>query len=375
MGERKAFKEYFDPALVRRIADWVGDAEPRFARARFVRAASAGLDGLEMMARVAQIADGLQAALPGPTVVNMRALTASLPPVARQGDGIMDYGYALWPYGEFIARHGLDDVDASFDCMLELTQRFTAEFAVRPFLARDPDGMLDRLEPLCAHSSEHVRRWVSEGTRTRLPWGKRVPGLEQRLERRIGMLAKLRRDPSRYVQRSVANHLGDVLKQDRGRGLDCLEAWVAENDPVTGWIVRHAARNLLKQGDARALALVGQAPSAHLHAEHFSVRPRRVVPGGAVEIRAEVSNRGAENCCVRIDYRLESPGAGARRNASTFRIADFALGPGETTAVTKRHAFVNRSVRKVRPGPHRFVLLVNGVEAAPVDLQVVAAAP
>ena len=142
MSGCKAFKEYFDAALVRQIAAWVADAEPRFA------------------------------------------LTASLPPKAPSGEGITDHGYALWPYGEFIARYGLDDVDASFACMLELTQRFTSEFAVRPFLARDPDGMLDRLAPLCAHESARVRRWVSEETRTRLPWGKRVPALEARLDRR-----------------------------------------------------------------------------------------------------------------------------------------------------------------------------------------------
>lgn len=264
MSERKAFKHWFDAVLIRQLSDRLRAAEPRFAQARFVRAAGRGLDALEMMGRVGQIADAMQIALPGPTAVNLQALTTSLPPIAPSDRGITGYGYILWPYGEFIARHCLDDVDASFAAMVALTQRFSAEFAVRPFLAEDPDGMLDRLGALVAHESEHVRRWVSEGTRTRLPWGKRVPALESRLEQRLDLLAALRRDPSRYVQRSVANHLGDILKDDRSRGLDCLDAWSREDHPATGWIVRHAARTVLKQGDPRALALFGQAPSDEL---------------------------------------------------------------------------------------------------------------
>lgn len=370
MSERKAFKEYFDAALVRQIAAWVADAEPRFARTRFLQLASYGLGGLEMMARVGQIADALCAALPGPTAVNMRVLAASLPPKAPSGEGIMDHGYALWPFGEFIARYGLDDVDASFACMLELTQRFTSEFAVRPFLARDADGMLDRLASLCAHESEHVRRWVSEGTRTRLPWGQRVPALEARLDRRLALLAELRHDPSRYVQRSVANHLGDVLKDDRARGLETLEAWMVARHPSSEWIVRHAARHLLKQGDTRVLALFGQAPSDTLRIEHFEVSSGHVAIGGVVVLRVRVCNDGHVPCSLRLDYRLESPGAGARRNVTTFRMPDAMLAPGEARIFEKAHLFAPRRVRKLRPGRHFFVFLANGKEAGRVEVTV-----
>jgi 3-methyladenine DNA glycosylase AlkC len=369
MGERRAFKDYFDGDLVRRVGGWLREAEPRFDHAGFVRRASRGLGSLEMMGRVGHIADAMRAALPGPTAVVVRALVASLPPPAQSDDGITDYGYALWPYGELIARHGLDDVDASFAAMVELTQRFSSEFAVRPFLAADPDDLLDRLEALITHESEHVRRWVSEGTRTRLPWGKRVPALEARLGRRLTMLGALRRDPSRYVQRSVANHLGDVLKDDRERGLECLEAWAAEDDARTAWIVRHAARGPLKEGDPRALALFGHAPSADLSAR-LSARPKRLVVGETVTLTAHVTNTGEQSHSARADYRLESPGAGARPIAKTFRLADLELGPGERAERAVRHAFVPRTIRAVRPGVHRFVLLLNGLEAARADVRI-----
>jgi 3-methyladenine DNA glycosylase AlkC len=371
MTERKAFKDYFDTALVRHLADRLTAVEPRFARSRFLRRAARGLDTLAMMGRVGQIADAMQAALPGPSAVSLRALVASLPPVAPSSRGITEYGYALWPYGEFIARHGLDDIEASFEAMVALTQRFSAEFAVRPFLARDPDDILDRLTPLTSHENEHVRRWVSEGTRTRLPWGKRVPALESRLERRLTLLWALRRDPSPYVQRSVANHLGDILKDDRGRGLDCLEAWSAENHPATRWIVRHAARNLLKQGDERALALFGQAPSEDLVIEQLSVGPKRIRLGGTARLQTAVHNRGDQRRAVRLDYRLVSPGARARSKVATFRIADIILDPGERAEREAMHRFLHRTIRQVRSGRHRFALVVNGIEAAHAEVQVV----
>jgi hypothetical protein len=207
-------------------------------------------------------------------------------------------------------------------------------------------------------------------TLTRLPWGKRVPALEARLDRRLALLSALRHDPSCYVQRSVANHLGDVLKDDRARGLETLEAWMAERHPTTEWIVRHAARHLLKQGDARVLALFGQAPSDMLRTEHFVVSPGQVAIGGVVVLRVRVCNEGHAPHSVRLDYRLESPGGGARRNMATFRIMDTTLAPREPADFEKAHVFVPRRVRELRPGSHVFVLLVNGQEAGRVEIRV-----
>ena len=65
-------------------------------------------------------------------------------------------------------------VDAALDAMTSLTERFTSEFAVRPWLRRFPDTVLARMHTLTTHPSEHVRRWVSEGTRPRLPSSSRM---------------------------------------------------------------------------------------------------------------------------------------------------------------------------------------------------------
>lgn len=369
MAESKPFKLWFDEALVQSMAARLSAVEPRFSSATFIEHGTRGLDSLEMMGRVGLLADALHAALPRPTRDALRALVASMPPPAESDEAITSYGYALWPYGEHIARYGLDDVDASFDAMIALTQRFSAEFAVRPFLAADPDGTLDRLEALVTHPSLHVRRWVSEGTRTRLPWGKRVPALDARAPRRLALLAKLRHDPERYVQRSVANHLQDALKDDRALAFPVLEAWAREGHPTTEWIAKHAARGLLKAGDPDVLALFGHAP-VEVDVRSFTVKPKKVAIGDEVVLEVKLRNPSDTAIKARVDFVLESPGAKERPTKKTFRFADVPLAPEEEATRQTQHRFVHRTIRVVRAGVHRFELRVNGASGGVVEVTV-----
>lgn len=78
------------------------------------------------------------------------------------------------------------------------------------------------------------------------------------------MLDLLRCDPTRYVVRSVANHLHDISKKNPSLIFDTLERRQAGNDrsqrqssEEMRYLVRHALRTLIKQGDKRALAMIG----------------------------------------------------------------------------------------------------------------------
>ena len=45
-------------------------------------------------------------------------------------------GWIVWPLSEFIARRGLDDPERALAALHAMTQRFTAEWAIRPFIER-----------------------------------------------------------------------------------------------------------------------------------------------------------------------------------------------------------------------------------------------
>ncbi|HRE88715.1 MAG TPA: hypothetical protein PK095_06190, partial [Myxococcota bacterium] len=324
----------------------------------------------EMSGRVTLLADAIKHGF-GTTSTRdlMAALVASLPPPLQTSDETTGQGHRLWPYGELIARHGLDDIDASFGAMIELTQRFTSEFAVRPFLALDVDGILGRMEALIPHPNAHVRRWLSEGTRTRLPWGRGVPALRTRQDRRLALLSRLRHDPERYVQRSVANHLGDIFKDDLGAALSTVRAWLAEDHESLTWICRHAARAPLKSGHPEVLSLFGHAPSGVV-ADTFSVTPKGITVGDTVTLGATLRHTGHEPTTTRVDYALLRPSKTAKPSRKVFRWADRALDPGESLTLETRYTFVPRTIRPVHPGPHTFELIIDGELAGTADLTV-----
>ncbi|MCP9927544.1 DNA alkylation repair protein [Cyanobium sp. CH-040] len=102
----------------------------------------------------------------------------------------------------------------------------------------------------------HVRRLCVEGTRPRLPWGKRIPSLITNPQPTLHLLETLKNDKSLYVRRSVANHLGDIAKDHPEVAFSICERWLKE-DPSKDlqWLIRHAVRHPAKKGDAWALEI------------------------------------------------------------------------------------------------------------------------
>src|SRR3546814_19529434 len=79
------------------------------------------------MERVRHIADALHPALPGDYAARLDVLRAMAPRLT--------HGFQAIAITEYVARHGLDDFDASMEALADLTRFGSAEFALRPFLA------------------------------------------------------------------------------------------------------------------------------------------------------------------------------------------------------------------------------------------------
>ena len=78
----------------------------------------------------------------------------------------------------------------------------------------------------------------------------------------IPLLDRLFADPTRYVTRSVANHVNDISKKDPHLALDTLERWRGsghQQPREMGYMVRYAARTLVRAGHPRALDLVNSS--------------------------------------------------------------------------------------------------------------------
>ncbi len=353
-------KDWYNRELVEELAARFSRAFDNFPEQRFLSLATEGLEELEMMDRVRQIAGAMASTFPQPTAVAMRGLCECLGPAlpaVGSDSATVSTGYALWPFGEYIGLTGLEDWDSSWAAMEELTQRLTSEFAVRPFLTADLDRALEMFADRVEHPSHHVRRWVSEGTRTRLPWGKAVPGLRQAVARRLAMLEKLKSDPSLYVRRSVANHLQDILKDDLEVGLEVVRRWFTSSEPEVDWVVRHACRGLLKAGHPEILALYGL--DQPIEVAKFGVGPEEVHRGEGVALEVELCGPKS-GCTVRLDFCLSGPTPSGGEFRKVFRWSEFELASGEIRSLQRSFPMVERSTRRLPLGEYRFSVLTNG---------------
>lgn len=260
--------DVLSPRTVSLIAESLAPHLPAFSRARFVRDADAGLDGLGLTQRGAHIAAAIRHQSSDDPRAALAAVVASLGPplTATEGNGLKPFFYL--PHSAFIAGFagsiGYAQAHAAgLDACHALTRRFTAEWCLRPFLVADPTKTLAALKRWTRDPNPHVRRLVSEGTRPRLPWGTRLTMFVDEPTPALALLEKLKDDPELYVRRSIANHLGDVAKDHPQRVFDLCERWLDEAGRLRGaermenrrWIIRHALRHPWKKGDPDAMRL------------------------------------------------------------------------------------------------------------------------
>lgn len=360
MADAPKLKDYFTPEVIADTGERIRTVHPSFDVTAFSEAILAtGWNELTFTARSRRIADALWSGIALDVEPTLDVLIAALPSELDDPEGVLNEGFWLWPFGDAIAAYAVDHLDAGLDACEALTKCFTSEFAVRPFLARYPEA-LDRVARWAEDPSEHVRRLASEGTRPRLPWATR---LELPVDSILAVLSTLRADPSLYVRRSVANHLNDLAKNDSDRIVTLLESWHAEDVEVTTWIVRHAMRNHLKQGDPRVLALFGYQ-QAKVSVTSLAVTPPAVPIGESVTIGFDLVEEAGQAQKLMVDLVVGYVKANGTVSPKVFKFKDFELEAGATESCTKKLDMLVRSTRALYPGEHTITVRVNGADLA-----------
>ncbi len=359
-------KLLIDAAVVRAAGRHLQRAWPAFDRRRFEALALQGLDALELKARAEHLCAALEVTLPGDFDDAAAVIEASLgAPVAidapsaprNPADGLA--GWVVWPLGMYVARHGIDAPARALATLHALTQRLTAEWALRPFVERHPALTLATLDRWTRDPSPHVRRLASEGTRPRLPWGSQLKSLIADPSPTLPLLRALQDDPSAYVRRSVANHLNDIARDHPA----LVAAWIETHLPGASLeraaLLRHAARTLVKAGDRRVLtafgvgrALVGKA--------RLVLSPRRIAIGQALRVVVELRSTARRAQPLAIDYVVHHVKADGSTADKVFKGWKLQLPPGEALRLEKTHAVRPITTRRYHAGQHRVELQVNG---------------
>ena len=355
-----ALKHHLGPAVVDKIAGDLSSLDASFPAAVFRKQALKGLEELELMPRGRHIAQALQASLPGDFRRASKLLLASLgPPLERTENNGMAVFFYL-PHAFWVQDFGLEHFDEAMAFQYQLTQRFTAEFSIRPFLEQHPEATLKLLRTWVSDASPHVRRLVSEGTRPRLPWAPRLRGFQADPRPVLELLELLKDDPELYVRRSVANNLNDIGKDHPELLLETAARWLKKAGPERRWLVNHGLRSMVKSGEWRALALLGFGADALRLDVAGEVSPSAVAASGEVKLLCEVRNPGEESLSVLIDWRVFFRKAGTAASAKVFKGGRFELAPGASCQLEKKLSLRDLSTRRHHPGWHEVEVLVNG---------------
>ena len=363
------FKDHVNANALDQIATAISAAHPGFDAASFTGETAAGLDALELKARIDHVAHALARHLPAPFPEASRLLCRAAATAAALGRPLTTW--TGWPCVAFVEHHGLEHPEAALDALACLTPYASAEFAVRPYIEHHPEATWPRLHAWVHSDDVHLRRLASEGTRPRLPWGRQLVALRKDPLPTIPLLDTLREDPEEYVRRSVANHLNDISKDHADLAIAIARRWTQEGGIHVERVVRHALRDLVKAGHPDALALRGAGPAGALDVADLRIVTPVVTLGEALRFELSLVSRAGEAVRAIVDYVVHHRRANGSLGAKVFKLTIRTLAPGERVTLSRVQPMRAITTRRYYPGEHRLEIQVNGARlaGAPFELR------
>jgi 3-methyladenine DNA glycosylase AlkC len=362
----EAFKNLLNADTVHDTARHLKRAWREFDAERFEALALQGLQELEFKARAMHLCAALEATLPADFAQAAPIIEAALAPPG-EGDDLSALrsgsqglaGWVVWPLGEFVVRRGADAPQRALQTLHALTQRHTAEWALRPFIERHPEITFATLATWTTDPSAHVRRLASEGSRPRLPWGAQLKGLIRDPSPTLPLLRALQDDPSAYVRRSVANHLNDIAKDHPQRIVQWLHEHLPDAAPARRALLKHACRTLIKQGHPQVLKAWGLGTPLRGQAL-LTLAPTKLAVGESLRLTVQLHSSAARTQALVIDYALHHVKAGGATSPKVFKGWTLRLGAHEHVTLQKRHSMRAVTTRRYHPGRHELDLRING---------------
>ncbi len=353
-------KNQYGAEIPRAIARMIQAVHAGFDANAFLKMALDGYDALELMQRGHKIADALHTHLPKSFPQAMKILIASIDEPTGLPEKNSMASFLFLPHTLYVAKHGLKHFEISMHAQHALTQRFTAEISIRKFIELNQILTLNTLKRWASDPSEHVRRFVSEGTRPRLPWAPRLRAFQRDPRPVLELLEMLKDDPSLYVRRSVANNLNDIGKDHPELLFATAARWMKDASDERRWIVQHALRSSVKRNEAGALRVLGFGKTANVVIKNASISPARVKPGTSVTISFDVAGKSARAQNLLVDLRVHYVKANGKTSAKVFKLRQIALAANAVMAFSKRLSLNDLTTRKHYPGVHRVEAVING---------------
>lgn len=356
------FSEVINIQTVQKIGQSIQKVWTDFDTKKLEQKIKPKLSSLAFKDRANLIAEVLYELLPDDFGTSGQILLDSFGQELDDPDFTKDNAFMYMPHGVYVSRYGLEAAhfELSTQFLYEMTKRFSAEFAIRPFLNKFPQKMLNKLQEWVKDENQHVRRLVSEGTRTRLPWAPRVAVYDANYTVIMDLLADLRNDPELYVRRSVANHLNDLTKDRKELVLENLTIWNQNSNKNIEWLTKHALRTLVKAGDVGALKILGFSDNPKVEVLNFELEQMQLKLGEKLIFSFDIQSKSSDEQALVVDYIIYFKKANGSLSPKVFKLKVIDLEGDKLVSLKKKQVFQHFSTRVLYEGVHVVELQING---------------
>ena len=240
-------KDYYNVPYLEELSGKIGEATDKFNKDKFFDLTKSTIEELEFNQRQELVAKALHEAFDAKYSDVIAVFTKILGDELKGNSGAFTEGWWLWPIGKYVELYGDEYFDVSIAFSKELTKRFTSEYCMRPLIKKEPDKALKILKDWSKDEHERVRRLSSECLRIRLPWAKKLYTALEYFDAYVEILTNLKDDKDKYIQKSVANNLNDLYKENPEKFHDIVNKWQeGQISKECEWVIKHGSRNIEK---------------------------------------------------------------------------------------------------------------------------------
>jgi len=260
-------------------------------------------------------------------------------------------------FQDFVEVYGLDDFDISMKALEYFTINSSSEFAIRQFIVKYETKTINQMIIWAKSENEHIRRLASEGCRSRLPWAIALIKYKKDPSNILKILEILIDDKSKYVQKSVANNLNDISKDNPDIVKNIVKKYIGQSEN-TNWILKYGSRTLLKQGDLDILDLFGYYPPKNIIIQNIKIS-KEVFLGENLDFSFSLKSKNNLGK-LRLEYAIIFVRLHNKFTKKVFKIKEN-LYNCKILDIKKQYSFKKITTRQYYEGVHKIEFIVNGV--------------
>ena len=353
--------ELYNKKKIEYLSKLISQAYPKFEKKKFIKNILNKLPQLELKERIFWIQKNLEIFLPESFEKAVRIILKSLPRELDNTKTDNDFGEFIFaPFGYFVSEHGCNrkDLKTSFNALARLTKNFSVEDPIRFFINKFPNETFMFIQQMSQSTNYHQRRLSSECLRPKLPW---CVGINFELKKAVSILDILYCDTTRYVVRSVANHLNDISKINPDFVIEILKRWEREGmqeKKEFEYLKYHSLRTSIKKGHKKTLVFLGFSLNPQIKIKNFLIKNNKIKLGEYLIFSFDVFVKKKEN--IIINYIITYPSKTSRKSQKIFRIKKMIVKKEDEIFIKKRQLFKRMTTKKLYSGKYVLQIQING---------------